>query len=400
MWEFLINLLNTRRMRDTEKRLRDSEAHYAALVESLPLSAFRKDLNGKFVFANQRFCNAVNRQPKDILTLTDFDLFPEKLAKKYRQDDRRVIETGQVIEETEENQRHDGTLSYVHVLKSPVRDGEGHVIGIQGLFWDETARRQAEEARRASEERFHLAVRGSSDGIWDWNIATDEIYYSPRFKELIGFCDQEFADDFSSWETHLHPDDRQNVLDALQRHLKQRTPYEVEFRLRTKSGEHRWFLGRGQAIWNDSGRAIRMAGSITDITRRKQSQEALRRAKEAAESGSRAKSIFLANMSHEIRTPLNGVIGIAELLLETKLTPEQHEYVTLMRDSGKSLTRVIDDVLDFSKIEAGKLEFHESEFDLRECLGDTIKSLAFRAHAKGLELSYEVDSQIPRVFDW
>ena len=108
MWEFLINLLNTRRMRDTEKRLRDSEAHYAALVESLPLSAFRKDLDGKFVFANQQFCNAVNRRPEDILSLTDFDLFPEKLARKYRQDDRRVIETGQVIEETEENQRHAG----------------------------------------------------------------------------------------------------------------------------------------------------------------------------------------------------------------------------------------------------------------------------------------------------
>ena len=132
-----------------------------------------------------------------------------------------------------------------------------------------------------------------------------------------------------------------------------------------------------------------------DVTARERAAEATRAAKEAAEAASRAKSDFLANVSHEIRTPMNAIIGMTELVLDTELSASQRDYLKMVRESGESLMSVINDVLDFSKIEAGKLELEGVAFDLRENLGDTMKSLALRAHTKGLELACHIRREVP-----
>ncbi|MGB5635370.1 MAG: PAS domain S-box protein [Waterburya sp.] len=137
-------------------------------------------------------------------------------------------------------------------------------------------RQQAEIELRESQERYALAVEGSSNGLWDWNILTDEVFYAPWFKTMIGYNDAEMPNTFEAWSSKLHSEDRARVLAAVQDHLENRIPFDIEYRLRTKQGEYLWFQARGQAIWDQNGQAVRMAGSITDIGDRKRREEILK----------------------------------------------------------------------------------------------------------------------------
>jgi len=127
-------------------------------------------------------------------------------------------------------------------------------------------------ALRTSEERYLLALAGSTDGLWDWDMLSDTVFYSDRFREILGYSSEEFPATIDSFRSRLHPEDAEAAWAEIECHLQERVPYKVECRLRTKSGEYLWFLARGQAIWNSEGKAIRMSGSIQDITERKQSE--------------------------------------------------------------------------------------------------------------------------------
>jgi len=156
----------------------------------------------------------------------------------------------------------------------PLRGETGEIRGSVVVIRNISERKRAEEELVRSRERFELAVRGSQDGLWDWDLRTGDVYYSPRWKSFRGYEDQEVAHRIEEWEKRLHPDERERVLAANAAHATGDTPhYEYEYRLRHKDGSYRWILSRGVALRDATGKAYRMAGSHVDITERKRAEE-------------------------------------------------------------------------------------------------------------------------------
>ncbi|MEB3339543.1 response regulator [Okeania sp.] len=259
-------------------------------------------------------------------------------------------------------------------------------------------RRQIESILNVQQERYELAVSGTNDGIWDWDIGTNEVYYSPTWMRIIGYEDNPLPYTFSTWSDNVHPEDIEGAIKTVEAHLEGKTDrYEHTHRMKHRDGYYIWIFAKGKCIYNEENQPYRLVGTITDITAKKEAEDELRIAKEAAEVANRAKSEFLATMSHEIRTPMNAVIGMTGLLLDTPLNEQQQDFVEVIRNSGDSLLVLINDILDFSKIESGKLDLEEQPFNLRGCIEECLDLFAAKAAEKNLELAYLIDAKTPEV---
>lgn len=281
------------------------------------------------------------------------------------------------------NYHKNGKPYWIELRISPVFDSNGALTHFIATEQDITERKTVSNRLKKSQERFNLAVKGSADGIWDWDIRTDEVYYSARFKELLGYRDDEFPGLFSSFENALHPDDRESTLAAVNDHINQRAPYSVKYRLMNKDGSYRWYRARGQAVWDRNGNPVRMAGGLADVTE-------LVNAQIEAEQANKLKSEFLANMSHEIRTPLNGILGMAQLLGRTELNPKQDKYASTIQSSGKALLSVINDVLDISKIESGLMVLEEEAYEPATLVEEVLQTVEGVAVQKELLIQSDV----------
>ena len=252
---------------------------------------------------------------------------------------------------------------------------------------------------RASDERWQFALEGSGDGVWDWNLATNEVYFSKRWKEMLGYTDKDMWDTYEEWTKHIHPEDVGWVTDSIQLHLYGDTPgYKSEHRVICKDGSYIWVLSQGKVITNDEGKPSRMVGTHTDISQRKENEKNLQKAKNEAEVANRLKSEFLANMSHEIRTPINAILGFSEILKD-KLADNADilEYLLGIQKSGKNLINLINDILDIAKIEAGRLEFTYSPVNMLNVIGDIKQIFSIQTARKNLKLIVNLDSNLPET---
>jgi two-component system, sensor histidine kinase and response regulator len=256
-------------------------------------------------------------------------------------------------------------------------------------------RERSEAELRKSEELFRTLSASSPIGIWLADTAGNCLYCNQRWELISGLSAA--ASSGEGWMNVLHPNDRAAVIADWKASSSTGRAFEREFRLRRPDAQVHWVLAQSAPIKTDGRELTGHVVIFEDITERKRAEENLRIAKDAAEAAARAKSEFLANMSHEIRTPMNGVIGMTDLLLDTKLDSEQRTCAQTVRDSADSLLTIVNDILDFSKIEARKLTFEQRDFDLRQVVEGTLDMLAARAQGKGLELcTAEFAPAVPR----
>ena len=266
-----------------------------------------------------------------------------------------------------------------------------------GYIYDITEIKEEQIEMKRLKEQFELAVAGTNDGIWDWDLKTNELYLSKRWKAMLGYEDEEIENSFEGWRNLWHPDDVEKIKQTLDDHLAGKTQrYEVIHRLRHKDKNWCWIMTRGKILKDADGKPYRWIVTNIDMTKQKEAVEELKIAKELAEVASKTKSEFLANMSHEIRTPMNSVIGFSELLLDTDLNKIQKQYADTILTSGKGLLGIINDILDFSKIEAGKLELEIIWTDIIDLIEQAADLIKYSASKKGIELLINIDSKIPR----
>ena len=382
--------------RRAEKEIRDSQALYSSLVDNLPVQILRKDLDGHFTFASQSFCELLGKSSKEILGKTDFDFYSVELAEKYREDDVRVAGSGELFEDIERYEK-DGQTRFVHVMKSPVRNASGNIIGVQAVFWDVTHRKQAEAELEQERYLLRALLDNLPHNIYFKDSASRFIRVNRAMANYFGLKNPDAAIGHTDFDYFREEHARQARADE-ERVMETGEPLIDREEMETwPDGTDTWVSTTKLPLYDQDGRIIGTFGISRDITEQKMAAQALQQAKEAAESANRAKSDFLANMSHEIRTPLNAIIGMTELVLDSNLNDSQREYLRMVIESGDALLSLINDILDFSKIEAGKLDFDHAIFDLQESLGDTMKSLAYRAHTKGLELACRIHPDVPAV---
>ena len=537
-----------------EEALRESEVRYRTLVETSPDAISVSNPDGTLLFCNRQAAVLYGYESEaEILQLNAYELLAPEEHSRAAANLEEMLKLG-CIKDTEYTMlRKDGCRFPAEISASLIRDPQGNPQAIIRLVRDITERKSAEEllktakedlakrveerttqlkllnehllveiqerqltevALRKSEERLKQALSAAQMGVWDWDMVSDRLNWSEEVEALLGFMPGEFAGTYKAFLKCLYPEDRPIVTQALEHSLKTATDYEVETRIIWPDSTIRWVAGKGAVLRNPNGTAMRVTGTIMDITKRKQVELALERerqqlrqiitcapiaiamldtqmhylaysqkwvtvqgveeqsimgrshyevfpdiperwlaehrralqgkvvsasedvweradgtkvylrwaihpwytpdgevggiviatdrinelveAREAALEAARIKSEFLANMSHEIRTPMNGVLGMAGLLLQTPLAPQQLEYARTIRSSAEHLLTVINDILDFSKLEAGEMQLESIDFDLDGCIESVVDVLAAQIQEKGLELNIVIDSDVPR----
>jgi PAS domain S-box-containing protein len=259
-----------------------------------------------------------------------------------------------------------------------------------------TERKRAEEALRESEEKFRSIVETTKDWIWWMDPQGRVLYANPAVEDILGYRPEELLG--TNFLNLLHDDEQVEVAAGLTALVAEKKAWHnLVMRWRHRDGSERYTQSSAVPVLSDSGELIGYRGSDSDITLLKRYEQELEEAKLKAEAANQAKSEFLANMSHEIRTPMNGVIGLTSLVLDTSLSSQQREYLELMKSSADSLLRLLNDILDFSKMEARKLELDVIEFDVRETVGNTLKTFAASASDKGVELTCHVAPEVPAL---
>jgi PAS domain S-box-containing protein len=278
------------------------------------------------------------------------------------------------------------TTRWVRVHSKPMNSEAGVRIGYVGTAEDITARREAEEALRRSEERWQLALQGANEGIWDWKVQSNDFFCSPRFKEILGFADSELPDRFDAWMARVHPEDAERVMKEVRDHFGKKIPfYSVECRLRCRDESYRWVFARGQAVWDESGYAVRMVGSISDITMRKQAEvEKAAFAEKVLESNKELQQ-FASVASHDLQEPLRKIQAFGEQLRSEhsrEFSEEGRDYLQRLLSAAYRMRTLINDLLALSQVTTKARPMVAT--DLTQVAQDVVTDLEVRvAQSKG-----------------
>ncbi|GAB5440695.1 MAG: hypothetical protein Fues2KO_10440 [Fuerstiella sp.] len=367
-----------------DQQLRDQQFYTRSLIESNVDALMTTDPLG--------IITDVNQQMESLTGCTRDDLIGSPFKEYFTNPERAEQGIQLVLQENEVTnyeltaRGRDGRETVVSYNAVTFNDRDGKLQGVFAAARDITETKQASQyARSLIESSLDPLVTISTDGkITDVNDATIKVTGVPR-ENLIGT-------DFSSYFTE--PD---KASEGYREVFEKGTVTDYALTIRSTTGKLTDVLYNAAVYKDDKGEVLGVFAAARDVTERKRFEQTLQEKNGELEKASMAKDRFLANMSHEIRTPMNAIIGLTDLVLATELDSVQADYLSTVAESAGSLLQVINDILDFSKIEVGKLELESTDFEIRELVGDMLRSLALKAHRHGLELTYRVDPAVPEM---
>ncbi len=380
-----------------KRRIEQRSRTLARVIEESPVSVVITDPDGTIGYVNPKFCEVSGYKADEAIGRTPRILKSGKQSPAFYKKFWNNIKSGKEWYGEFNNKRKSGERYWERAVVFPLLDNKGHIANFIAIKEDITREKQMFEDLRKSEEQFRSVSEASSDGIVLTDKRGDIIYWNRGAEDIFGYEAEEiigklftelipiqFKEEYK--KSCEHADSTDHVPRAGERFevrglKKDGSEFPVEITL---------------DIWHAGGR-VYYSSIIRDITFRKEKEDELLKAKEAAEIANIAKSEFLARMSHEIRTPMNGIIGTTDLLLQTDLNKKQRDYLKMTKQSAKSLLSIINDILDFSKIEAGRMELENIDFDLIYTIETISESLEINANEKGLDLYCRVKPSVPEV---
>ncbi|WP_312166693.1 ATP-binding protein [Phenylobacterium sp.] len=377
--------------REQSERERDAmQSTLAAIIEAMPVALVLTDREMRVIGASPRWIHTLDLAGKIVYGRTIYELAPHMFLRWQEIYDRVLCGESikadriQVVED-------DGSIRWFRAELAPWQTADGGVGGLIVASYDITDMIAALEATERSEQRLMLAMEIADIHVFEMDYvrreliktgAEDTFFTEPKTYEEL------HRDIFST----IDPRDRPMVEEAWNRHVRDGSTYNPEYRVVRGDGREVWTMGATRLIADERGRPLRVIGALQNISARKGAERALVQAKEDAEAANRAKSTFLATMSHEIRTPLNGVLGMAQAMAaENGLSDIQRERLEVIRQSGETLLAILNDVLDLSKIEAGKLELEEADFDVAALARGAHAAFTAIANKKGLSFGLGIE---------
>ena len=297
-----------------------------------------------------------------------------------------------------------GEVIWINHTCQSVYNSNGIFLGRRVSNRDITAYKELEIKLKEAEERWQFALEGSGDGVWDWNLKTNAVFYSKQYKSMLGFEDHEFANTFEEWKRRIHPEDLNWVLKEFERHISGKTSYlSMEYRLQCKDDSYKWIFSRGKVMSYDSdNKPLRIVGTQADITDRKKAEETVmnimmenKKLLNKTIEYDRMKTEFFSNISHEFKTPLNVILGTLQLLLLLvheiplgKIKEKFERKLLLMKQNCFRLLRLINNLIDITKIDSGYFELELDNYDVIEIIKNIALSIRDYVENKNIDLEF------------
>jgi PAS domain S-box-containing protein len=375
--------------RQAEQALRESEARLrlqGAALEAAANAIVITDRDAVIEWANPAFSTLTGYGLDEAIGRTPRELVRSGIhSQAFYQALWQTILSGKVWQGEIVNRRKDGTLYHEDLTITPVADEGGVIRHFVAVKQNITERKRVQAALRESEERLQLAMRGANDGLWDWNLLTDEVYYSPRWKSMLGYTEGELENHLDTWKRLVHPDDREPTLAVVRDLLEGRTDkYEVEFRMRHKDGHHLHILSRAFLVQRTEDGAVRLVGTHVDITERKAAQDRLATLAVRLQASNRELQDFVYIASHDLQEPLRKIQWFGDRLLAkygAVLTDDGKDYLQRMHGAASRMQTLINDLLTLSRVTTKAEPF--APVDLSRVMWDVLTDLEVRLEQSG-----------------